>query len=113
MFWEFFPPQRGSHGLLPPPCPHPQKLRTSPFASPVPRKVRIYNFFQSNIWLISTKSFFKKIFPLKSFQEMGFPGALAVMNPPSKQETKEMQVQSLDWEDPLEEEGKTQSGILA
>ena len=44
---------------------------------------------------------------------MGFPGALAVMNPPSKQETKEMQVQSLDWEDPLEEEGKTQSGILA
>ena len=36
-----------------------------------------------------------------------------VKNLPSKQETKGMQVQSLDSEDPLEEEGTTHSGILA
>ena len=36
-----------------------------------------------------------------------------VKNLPSKQETKGMQVRSQDWEDPLEEEGTTHSGILA
>ena len=36
-----------------------------------------------------------------------------VKNLPSKQETKEVQVQPLDWKDPLEEEGTTHSGILA
>ena len=34
-------------------------------------------------------------------------------NPPAKQETQETQVQSLGWEDPLEEEMATHSSILA
>ena len=36
-----------------------------------------------------------------------------VKNPPSMQEIQEMQVQSLGWEDPLEEEMATHSSILA
>ena len=40
----------------------------------------------------------------------GFPGGSVVKNPPA---TQEMQVQSLDWEEPLEEEMATCSGILA
>ena len=36
-----------------------------------------------------------------------------VKNLPAKQETKETQVQSLDWEDPLEKEKATHSSILA
>ena len=34
---------------------------------------------------------------------MGFPGGLVVKNLPGMQEKQEMQVQSLGWEDPLEE----------
>ena len=41
---------------------------------------------------------------------MGFPGGLVVKNPPAKQE---MQIQSLDQEDPLEKEMATNSSILA
>ena len=41
--------------------------------------------------------------------ELGFPGAQTVKNPPAMQETC---VQSLGWEDPLEE-GGTHSSILA
>ena len=40
----------------------------------------------------------------------GFPGGSVVGNPPAKQETW---VRSLGWEDPLEEEMATHSGILA
>ena len=40
----------------------------------------------------------------------GFPGGSVVKNPPAKQETR---VQSLDWEDALEEEMATHSTILA
>ena len=40
----------------------------------------------------------------------GFPGSSAVKNPPAM---KEMWVQSLGWEDPLEEEMATHSSILA
>ena len=36
-----------------------------------------------------------------------------VKNPPVIQEMQEMQVPSLDWEDPLEEEMATHSSILA
>ena len=36
-----------------------------------------------------------------------------VKNPPAMQELKETQVQYLVWEDPLEEEMVTQSGIPA
>ena len=39
--------------------------------------------------------------------------ALVVKNLPTKQETQETRVQSLGWEDPLEEETATRSGILA
>ena len=41
---------------------------------------------------------------------MGFPGGSVVKNLPAMQETR---VQSLDWEDPLEEGMATQSSILA
>jgi len=44
---------------------------------------------------------------------MGFPGASAVRNLPSMQETQEMWVRSLGQEDPLEEEMATHSCILA
>ena len=36
-----------------------------------------------------------------------------VTNLPTKQETKETQVQSLDWEDPLEKGTATHSSVLA
>ena len=39
--------------------------------------------------------------------------ALVVKNPPTMQEKEEMQVRSLDWEDPLEEGMATYSSILA
>ena len=42
----------------------------------------------------------------------GFPGGSVVKNPPAMQETQEMQVQSLGWEDPLEKE-MAHSSILA
>ena len=41
---------------------------------------------------------------------MGFPGDSVVKNPPAMQET---QVQSLGWEDPLEEEVATHSNVIA
>ena len=41
---------------------------------------------------------------------MGFPGGLMVKNPPAKQETW---VWSLGWDDPVEKEMATLSGILA
>ena len=41
---------------------------------------------------------------------MGFPGGLAVNNPPAMQE---MQGQSPGWDDPLEKEVATHSGVLA
>ena len=36
-----------------------------------------------------------------------------VKNPPAMQETQEIQVQSLGWEDPLEEEMATHASIIA
>ena len=36
-----------------------------------------------------------------------------VKNPPAKQETQEMRVRFLSWEDPLEEEKATHSSVLA
>ena len=44
---------------------------------------------------------------------MGFPGGSVVKNPPTMQETLEMQVWLLRWEDALEEEVTTHSTILA
>ena len=43
----------------------------------------------------------------------GFPDSSAVKNLPAKQETQKMWVQSLGWEDPLEEEMVTHSSSLA
>ena len=39
--------------------------------------------------------------------------AQQLKNPPAIQETQEMRVQSLDWEDPLEKEMATYPSILA
>ena len=44
---------------------------------------------------------------------MGFRGGSAVKNLPAMQETQEVQVQSLGWEDSLEEGMATHSSILA
>ena len=44
---------------------------------------------------------------------MSFPGGRVVKNHLPMQEMQEMRVQSLDWEDPLEEEMATHSCILA
>ena len=44
----------------------------------------------------------------------GFPSSSGVKNPPAMQETsQETWVQSLGWEDPLEEGMTTQSSVLA
>ena len=43
----------------------------------------------------------------------GFPGGRAVKNSPAIQETQEMWVQSLGWEDPLQEGIATHFSILA
>ena len=48
-----------------------------------------------------------------SSSSRGFPDGSAVKNPPAMQETWETWVQSLAWEDPLEEEMATHSSILA
>ena len=44
---------------------------------------------------------------------LGFPGGSVVKNPPAVQETQEIQVWFLGWEDPLEEGTATHSSILA
>ena len=41
------------------------------------------------------------------------PGASAVKNPPAMQEMKQMQAQSLGWEDHLKQKMATHSRILA
>ena len=46
-------------------------------------------------------------------ESLGFQGGSAVKNLPAMQETHEMQVQSLGWEDPLEKKMATHSSILA
>ena len=43
----------------------------------------------------------------------GFPGGSVVKNLPAIQETQETRVRSLGWEDHLEQEMATHSGILA
>ena len=51
----------------------------------------------------------------RSFERkfQGFLGGWAAKNTPVMQNMQEMQVQSLGWEDPLEEEKATHSSILA
>ena len=44
---------------------------------------------------------------------MGFQGGSMVKNPPVMQETQEMQVRSLGWEDALKEGMETHFSILA
>ena len=46
-------------------------------------------------------------------KEWGFPGGTVVKNLPVKQETQELQVSSLGWEDPLKNEMATHSSIPA
>ena len=43
----------------------------------------------------------------------GFPGGSVEENPPAMQEMQEMLVQSLSWEDPMEEGMATHANILA
>ena len=46
-------------------------------------------------------------------ESLGFQGGSAVKNLPAMQGMHEMQVQSLGWEDPLEEKMAAHSSILA
>ena len=43
----------------------------------------------------------------------GFPSGSAIKNLPAMQETEETWVQTVGWEDPLEEEMATHSSVLA
>ena len=45
-------------------------------------------------------------------EAVGFPGGQGMKNPPAMQETQGTRVQSLGWEDPLEEGMATHSSIL-
>ena len=45
--------------------------------------------------------------------DLGFPHGSTVKNLPAMQELQEMWIQSLGWEDPLEEAMATHSNILA
>ena len=56
---------------------------------------------------------FPSLLKLSDITLWGFPGGSAVKNPPTVQEMRETWVQSLDWEDPLEEKMVTHSSILA
>ena len=61
-----------------------------------------------NIWVIESHQLI-----YSSNQKWGFPGSSTVKNPLAMQEPQEIQVQSLGWEDSLEEEMATHSSILA
>ena len=60
-----------------------------------------------NLWVTIYNFIYKYI------NNEGFPGSSAIKNPPAMQETQEMWVRSLGWEDPLEESMATHSSILA
>ena len=49
---------------------------------------------------------------LQGLELLGFPGGASGKEPVPMQETREMQVLSLGWEDPLEEGMATHSSIL-
>ena len=55
---------------------------------------------------------FPQSFP-KPCPSLGFPGGSGVKNPPATQKAQEKQLQSLGWEDPLEEEMAANFSILA
>ena len=63
----------------------------------------------TTIWVLFDKPFLKDEMQCT----IGFPGGSVVKNTPAIQETQETQVQSLGWEDPLEEEMAIHSRILA
>ena len=54
----------------------------------------------------------KPIHQLLTHVYLGFSGGSAVKNPPAMQELQEMQVQSLGWEDTLDEGIATHSSVL-
>ena len=65
-----------------------------------------------DLWICSTLQ--KCLFFSISYHGIGgFPYGSSVKNLPATQELQEMWVQSLDWEDPLEESLATHSSILA
>ena len=70
-----------------------------------------YNLTQKE-WLLSF-SWEVKILSEENLDWPSFPGGSAVRNPPAMQETQEMWVQSLGWEDPLKEGTATHSSIQA
>ena len=64
---------------------------------------------QANIWK-AVKNMNHRALPPSL---RGFPGGTVVKNPAAMQETQEMQVRSLGWEDPLEKGKATHSSIAA
>ena len=57
--------------------------------------------------------FMNSILSAAKWQGSGLPGSSVSKESAAKQETQEMQVQSLDWEDALEKEITTHSSIFA
>ena len=55
----------------------------------------------------------KAVFRVRWTWLWGFPGGSVVKNLPAVQETQEIRVRSLGWEDPLEEEMAICSSFLA
>ena len=64
--------------------------------------IRIYDYVYVHIYLYRENIYIY----------MGFPSCLGVKNPPAIQELQETHVQSLVWEDPLEEGMAIHSSIL-
>ena len=70
------------------------------------QQINVIIIFINIIWLFIS---FENILILI----LGFPGGSVVKNPPAVQETQEIQVWFLGWEDPLEEGTVTHSSIFA
>ena len=70
----------------------------------------VHGIFQARILKWVASSFSRGIFPIQRSEPCSYS---VVKSPPAMQETLEMRVQSLGWEDPLEEGMATHSSILA
>ena len=99
--------------------PHPSISLTMKWLKPWERKVSCHAYPDSKQWKSSVSRFIECIIILSchlwykimfDILQNGFPGGAVVKNPLAMQE---MWVQILGWEDPLQEEMATHSGILA
>ena len=81
-------------------------------------RLKIFLLYINTTFSLSTHQLTLKLIIFSEFtlvsEQVGFPGGSMVKNLPAMQEeSQEMQVQSLSWEDSLEEGMATHSSILA